>query len=135
MTIRLLHLTQARRTRSGFSLVELLVTLAIMGVVGAIGVVGFGGARQGAEDQKDRRNAQEIASIAAMASAAGASFVVAGDEAASIANLVSGTTPTTGIFKGRVFRLPSLSAASITGAMRFLSLKDQELQYRLDGSE
>lgn len=128
-------LTQARRTQSGFSLVELLITLAIMGVVAAIGVGGFGGARQGAEDQKDRRNAQEIASMAAMANAAGASFVVAGDEAATIANLVSGTSPTSGIFKGRVFRLPSLSAASITGAMRFLSLRDMELQYRLDGSE
>ena len=128
-------LNQARRTQSGFSLVELLVTMAIMGVVGAIGVAGFGGARQGAEDQKDRRNAQEIASMAAMANAAGAPFVVAGDEAATIANLVSGTTPTTGIFKGRVFRLPNMSAASITGAMRFLSLRDTELQYRLDGTQ
>ncbi|MCB0220378.1 MAG: type II secretion system protein [Chrysiogenetes bacterium] len=113
---------------------ELLVTIAILGVLATIGIGAMGGARQGAVDQKDKRNAQEIASVAAIASAAGASFVVPGDEKATIVNLKNGCSPSTGAFKGRVFKLPNLGEPEINGAMRFLALNDSELQYRLDGS-
>lgn len=113
---------------------ELLVTIAILGVLAVLAIGAFGGARQGAVDQKDKRNAQEIASVAAIASAAGASFVVPGDEKATIENLKNGCTPSSGAFKGRVFRLPSLGEPEIDGAMRFLALNDSGLQYRLDGS-
>ena len=127
-------ISKSRRTRQGFSLMELLVTIAILGVLATIGIGAMGGARQGAVDQKDKRNAQEIASVAAIASAAGASFVVPGDEKATIVNLKNGCSPSTGAFKGRVFKLPNLGEPEINGAMRFLALNDSELQYRLDGS-
>jgi len=125
---------QARRTHSGFSLVELLTTIAIMGILCAIGVGAIGGARQGAEDQKDKRNAQEIASMAAVANAAGAPFVVPGDEKASIENLCTGCSPSHGAFKGRLFKLSNMNESDIKGAMRFLAMNDNGLQYRLDGS-
>ncbi|MFC5455427.1 hypothetical protein [Prosthecobacter fluviatilis] len=116
------------------SLMELLITIIILSIVMSIAIMSMGSARQGAEDQKDKRNAQEIASVAAMASAAGADFIVPGDEHATIVNLCDGTTPSSGVFSGRVFKIPSMRDAEITGAMRFLALNDSDLQYRMDGS-
>ena len=125
---------KSRRTRQGFSLVEMLLTITILGIVAVIAIGAFGSARQGAEDQKDKRNAQQIASMAAIANAAGASFVVPGDEKATIENLKNGTSPSRGAFKGRLFKLSGLAELEVTGAMRFLALNDTELEYRLDGS-
>lgn len=117
----------------GLGLMELLITICILAVVMNIAIMALGSARQGAEDQKDKRNAQEIASVAAMASAAGADFIVPGDERATIVNLRDGTTPTSGAFRGRVFRIPDMHDTEITGAMRFLALNDSILQYRMNG--
>lgn len=121
-------------TESGLSLMELLITIAILGIIMSIAITSMGGARQGAEDQKDKRNAQEIASVAAMAHAAGASFMVPGDEQATIANLRGGTVPATGAFRGRIFKISDMQDLDIQGAMRFLALNDTDLQYRQDGS-
>jgi hypothetical protein len=65
-----------------------------------------------------------------MASAAGASFVVANDKAATVQNLVSGSTPNAGLFKGRTFKLPPMQNASVTGALRYLSFNNTELVYK-----
>ena len=113
---------------------ELLIVICILAVLVNIIVMSMGSARQGAEDQKDKRNAQEIASVAAMASAAGADFLVPGDEKATINNLRGGIAPATGAFSGRIFRIPEMQDAEITGAMRFLALKDTDLQYCMNGS-
>lgn len=121
-------------TQRGLSLVELMIALIILGFMALICINVFGGAGEAARDQKDKRNAQEIASVAAIASAAGAQFVIPGDEKATIEHLRDGCTPTGGAFKGRLFRLPSLGEAEITGAMRYLALNDTELQYHVDGS-
>ncbi len=113
---------------------ELMITIVILAVVMNIALMAMGSAREGAEDQKDKRNAQEIANVAAMANAAGASFIVSGDELATIANLRDGIAPATGAFRGRIFRIPDMQDTQIKGAMRFLALNDSELQYRMDGS-
>lgn len=118
----------------GFGLVELLTVIAILSILTSIGVGALGGARQGAVDQRDKRNAQEIASLAAIANAAGAHFLVEGDERATIENLQQGCAPNHGPFKGRTFQLPSLGEPEIVGAMRYLAIRETELQFRLDGS-
>ena len=118
----------------GWSLMELLITIVILAVVMNIALMAMGSTRQGAEDQKDKRNAQEIANVAAMANAAGASFIVPGDEQATITNLRDGVAPTTGAFSGRVFIISNMQDTQIKGAMRYLVLNDTDLQYRMDGS-
>lgn len=115
--------------RQGFSLVELLMTIAVIGVIASIAIVALGGASDAAKDQRDMRNAQEIASVAAMASAAGAKFVVPNDKAATIQNLVQGRAPASGVFKGRVFKLPPIESYAVTGAMKYLALNNTELCY------
>lgn len=113
----------------GFSLIELLTVIVVIGFLASIAILGFGGAHEGAIEQRDKRNAQEIANVASFASAAGAKFVVPGDEQASIYKLKEGCTPTHGAFKGRLFQIPTMGDAEITGAMRFLALNDQDLIY------
>ncbi len=113
----------------GFSLMEMLVVIAILGILASMALIAFGPTRQGAVDAKDRRNAQEIATIAATASAAGAQYVVPNNEEATILNLVEGRAPTTGAFKGRVFKVPLMAETDVQGAMRFLALENTQLRY------
>ena len=123
-----------RSSSSAFSLIELLIAVVIIGILANLAMMAFGGVPQAAEFQKDKRNAQEIATLAATASAAGASFIVPSDERATIVNLRNGVTPVTGIFKGRVFKIPGLSDIDLTGAMSFLTLTDTDLLYAPGGS-
>ncbi|MBK8093471.1 MAG: type II secretion system protein [Verrucomicrobiaceae bacterium] len=113
----------------GFSLIELLTVIVVIAFLATIAIMGFRVAHEGAKEQRDKRNAQEIANVASFASAAGAKFVVSGDEQASIYKLKDGCSATSGAFKGRLFQIPSMGDAEITGAMRFLALSDQDLIY------
>lgn len=122
------------RAAPGFGLMELLISIMVIGVVCGFAVMAFGGARSGAVDVRDKRNAQEIAGVASAALAAGANFIVEGDEKSTINNLREGCSPTHGIFKGRLFKIPDMHDPEIKGAMRFLALNDIGLEFRLDGS-
>ncbi len=117
----------------GFSLFELLMTIAIFGILAALAVASLGDTTSAARMQKDKRNAQLLAGLASTANAAGASFVVAGDEQATILKLFQGCSPTQGIFKGRVFKFPTLSGEDLTGAMTYLALNGEVLQYQSTG--
>jgi prepilin-type N-terminal cleavage/methylation domain-containing protein len=112
-----------------FSLMEMLIVIAIIGVMGAMIFSAFGPSRKAAEDECYRRNAQQIASTAAMASAAGALFIIPNDATATIQNLVQGKSPSSGVFKGRVFKLPPMEDYQIQGALKYLALHNTELVY------
>lgn len=124
---------KARRADSGLSLVELLLAIMILGIIGSLAMMLFGnGLSQEAEKQRDRRNAQEIANMAAMAAmagAAGAPYFVAGDEEATVGNLRTGSAPSRGIFKNRVFQIPAMSDEEVQRAMSYLVLNDTDLVY------
>lgn len=107
----------------------------IIGVIGSLAMMFLGGGlTDEAEKQRDKRNAQTIASLAAMASAAGAAYFEEGDEAATVENLRTGCSPASGLFKGRVFRLPPMSEEDITSAMQYLKMNDTDLLYDSSGT-
>lgn len=114
----------------GFSLMELLIVVAIIGIMVNLVIFSWSGNNAEVNAIKDRRNAQTIASLAATASVAGADFVVAGDIPATVDNLVDGVAPTSGIFKGREFKLPPMPAAELTKAYTHLGWSGAELIYK-----
>lgn len=118
--------------RSGFSLFELLTTVAILGVLSSLAITAFGGQRGAFEDTRDRRNAQEIAQVCMTANAAGLDFVVAGSVENSIRKAVLGGAPSSGAFRGKIFKAGAMSDEDILGAARFLEIKNGELSYRYD---
>ena len=127
---------KVRRAESGLSLVELLLAIMILGILGSLAMMMFGsGLSQEAEKQRDRRNAQEIANMAAMAGAAGAPYFVADDEEATVGNLRTGSAPSRGIFKNRVFKLPAMSDEEVQRAMSYLVLNDTDLIYDSAGGQ
>ncbi len=111
------------------------MAIMIIGIMISLAMMVFGGGLSDeAKKQRDKRNAQVIANTAAMAAAAGALYFEEDDEAATVANLRDGCAPTTGIFRGRVFKLPSMSDDDIQGALVFLKLNDTDLIYDSSGT-
>lgn len=95
--------------------------IAILGILSAISIAYLGGYHRDVMLKvRDRRNAQEITALSMGATAAGAQVVVDGDMQSTIQNLVAGREGTTGTFKGRIFRITTLSEEEIAGAIKHL---------------
>jgi type II secretory pathway pseudopilin PulG len=107
----------------------MLMVIAVIGIITSMALAVFGGASESADDAKNRRNAQEIASVASSASAAGVDFLVPNDEAATISNLSIGITASEGVFKNRVYKLPTMHETELQGAMQYLTITESELLY------
>lgn len=127
-----MRIRNTKTTTQGFSLFEMLMTIAILGVMGSLAVSAFGGQKDAFESARDRRNAQEIAQVCSTARAAGLEFLVPGQIEDTIRNTVTGAAPTNGAFKGKTFKVGTLSNADITGAARFLVIENGELIYKYD---
>lgn len=124
-----------RRAAAGLSLVELLIVVMIIGVIGSLAMMMLSsGLTDKAQKQRDKRNAQTIASTAAIAAVAGADYFAAGDKEATVENLRVGCTPTSGPFKGRVFKLPAMSEEDLSGAMTYLKMNGTDLLYDSSGT-
>jgi prepilin-type N-terminal cleavage/methylation domain-containing protein len=118
-----------RRRRQGFSLLEMLSVIAVIGIICGIAIVnGIPDDRYAAA--RDQRNAQELAALCESASAAGLNFVVADNMDETLANIIRGGTPEKGVFKGRIFSLRSMSAASAKSASKYLRLVGNGLLYQ-----
>ena len=61
-----------RKSRKGFSLVELLVVIAVIGVIAAIAIPAMSGVFENSNKAKAKRNAQNVASLYSSMRAAGA---------------------------------------------------------------
>lgn len=119
--------------RAGFSLSELLMTLAILGVLCGLAMGFFGGNMQEVELARDQRNAQSVCLLCQSVQATGTDIVSEANSALEVVQkLVDGVKIKSGVFKGKVFRLPGLPEEEQEGAARYLTIEDGELLY--DGS-
>jgi prepilin-type N-terminal cleavage/methylation domain-containing protein len=119
-----------RHRRHGFSLIELLVTVAIIAVLASIAVGSMSNINQSSIDARDRRHAQELAAMCHNAQAAGLDFVVNGDLAQTVENIVKGGTPEDGAFAGKVFGFMGMAKKDQDSALRFLELENGALNFK-----
>jgi type II secretory pathway pseudopilin PulG len=117
----------------GISLIEALMTLAIIGVMAAVAVPMFFDTTDNVTRAQQRRNAQEIVSVCATAQVAGLNFVVLGNLEKSIENVIVGGAPASGVFRGRLFRVPGVTLQDISKVSKFIRLENGSLIYHHSG--
>ena len=121
--------------RRAFTLVETLACVLIVGILAALAIGWFAGHRETVVSISRQRNAQEIVSMAVCATVAGCDFVVPGDRASSVQNLITGTYGTVGIWKGKLFRLTSLDLEQFAESLSFVKMEGYLILYDHTGSQ
>ena len=119
----------------GFSIVETLACILIIGILAGLSVSWLAGHRDVVQKVSRQRNAQEIVNMAVCATVAGCDFVVPGDKFNSIQNLILGTYGTTGIYKGKLFRLTSLELDQLADSLPFVKMENGLILYDYTGSQ
>jgi prepilin-type N-terminal cleavage/methylation domain-containing protein len=114
--------------RHGFSLVEMLTFVAIVGILTSI-VVPMLGSTNSVAEARLRRNAQELTSAFNAANAAGLNFSVQGNMDATLAAIIQGSKPASGVFKDRFFGLRSINLEEAKLATKYLKLDGEDLLY------
>lgn len=119
-----------RRTRSAFSLSEVLMVVAIIGVMIGI-LVPMLNQNDAVYAARDRRNAQELCSTCAVAQAAGVNFVQDDSVLDTVRSIVRGGMSMNGAMRGRMFVVPGLSEEDMQGASKYLRVTDGQLMYSI----
>ena len=121
--------------RHAFSIIEMLVVIVLLGILAGMGIGAYSAIHRGlVEKVTNQRNAQEIVSMGVCATMGGAPFVVAGDKAATVQNLIDGTSGTTGVWEGKLFRL-TLDPETVGGALSYVKFDANLLLYEPAGGQ
>lgn len=124
----LAHTHLKRRSRSAFSLFEVLMFFCIIGILVGIAVPMLSQS-DAVYAARDRRNAQELCSTCMMAQAADLDFVQDDSVIDTVRAIVRGGVSARGAMRGRVFVVPGLSDEDIQGASKYLRVQDGQLIY------
>lgn len=122
------------KTRA-FTILETLACVLIISILAALAIGWYAGHRDVVVKVSHQRNAQEIVNMAVCATVAGCDFVVPGDKFNTIQNLITGTYGTTGIYKGKLFRLTSLELDQLAESLPFVKMENGLILYDFTGSQ
>jgi prepilin-type N-terminal cleavage/methylation domain-containing protein len=128
-------LTSSTPRKRGFTFVETLACILVIGILASIAISWYARQRDVVLKVSRQRNAQEIVSLAVCATVAGCDFVVPGDKFNTIQNLIIGTYGTTGIYKGKLFRLTSLELDQLPESIPFVKMEENLILYDYTGSQ
>lgn len=122
------------KTRA-FTIVETLACVLIISILAALAIGWYAGHREVVVKVSHQRNAQEIVNLAVCATVAGCDFVVPGNKVSTVQNLITGTYGTTGIYKGKLFRLTSLELDQLNDSLPFVKMENGLILYDYTGSQ
>jgi prepilin-type N-terminal cleavage/methylation domain-containing protein len=122
------------KTRA-FTILETLACVLIISILAALAIGWYAGHRDVVVKVSRQRNAQEIVNLAVCATMAGCDFVVPGDKVSTVQNLITGTYGTTGIYKGKLFRLTSLELDQLNDSLPFVKMENGLILYDYTGSQ
>jgi len=106
---------------AGWTLVELLAVVAAIGVFASLTLPAMGSLNSTAVKTTNQRNAQGIVSLYDAGSAAGVNWAGT-TRNAKVASVVAGGVPKTGVFAGKPFTMPHLSADDQAAAYRYIGM-------------
>ena len=121
---------QAKGFRSGFSLVELLVTIGVIAVVVTIAVQMIGGLSDNANETAAKKNAQNMGSVSANLSALGVAHVIPeslGGTEATCRLIRHGIEIPDGPMQGTYFSVAGVSDDDIPSVAVYLDISYQDL--------
>lgn len=121
---------QSKGFRSGFSLVELLVTIGIIAVVVTIAVQMIGGLSDNADATAAKKNAQNMGSVSASLSALGVAHVIPeslGGTEATCRLIRHGIEIPDGPMQGTYFSVAGVSDDDIPSVAVYLDISYQDL--------
>lgn len=131
----LFHTPRSTSKNRGFTILETLACVLVIGILAAIAIGWYAGHRDVVVKVSRQRNAQEIVNMAVCATVAGCDFAVPGDKFNTIQNLILGTYGTTGIYKGKLFRLTSLELDQLADSLPFVKMENGLILYDYTGSQ
>jgi type II secretory pathway pseudopilin PulG len=99
----------------------MLVVIAVIGVIAAIAIPNLGNISSSASTATNQRNAQSIVSTYTAGSAAGVAWSGT-DRNTKIEAVVAGAAPSSGLFVGKQFKVPSISAGDQQGSYAYIGI-------------
>ncbi len=121
---------QAKRSRRGFSLLELLVMIGVIGIMVTIGVTMLGKLSDRAEATAAKSNAQQMGSVSASLSGLGIAHVIPeslGGTEATCRLLRRGIQIPDGPMQGSYFSVPGVSDDDMPSVAVYLDISYKDL--------